>query len=86
MVQESPIQVAIWFDTEVEPGLSILRVVNTQGQLVSNGNGEVDMNNRRLLRTRLPILPAGSYRVSWRALSRDGHITQGSYRFTVGPR
>lgn len=30
-------------------------------------------------------LAAGAYTVAWHALSKDGHKTQGSYRFTVKP-
>ncbi len=30
-------------------------------------------------------LPPGTYKVTWHALSTDGHRTQGSYEFTEAP-
>ncbi|HEX7124257.1 MAG TPA: copper resistance protein CopC, partial [Thermodesulfobacteriota bacterium] len=32
-----------------------------------------------------PDLPAGAYTVKYRVLSADGHVVEGSYRFTVKP-
>ena len=37
----------------------------------------------RTLLVRLPPLPPGPYRVTWRAVARDTHRTAGSFRFTV---
>ena len=37
----------------------------------------------RTLLVRLPPLPPGPYRVTWRAVARDTHRTAGSLRFTV---
>ena len=34
----------------------------------------------------LPSLAAGSYVVSWRALSQDGHVTSGALHFSVVPQ
>lgn len=34
----------------------------------------------------LPALIAGTYLVSWRATSADGHVMPGRIRFTVSPR
>ena len=33
----------------------------------------------------LPALPPGTYVVSWRAASADGHVMPGRIRFTVSP-
>ena len=39
----------------------------------------------RTLRVALPTLTPGTYSVTWRALSADGHITSGAVRFTIAP-
>lgn len=39
----------------------------------------------RVLRAALPTLVPGVYRVTWRVLSADGHITSGTVRFTIAP-
>lgn len=82
-VQGSPTQVRIWFDGDLEPLFSTLQVKNAQGQPVSQGKGQVDPQNPRLLETQVPPLKAGSYRVFWSVIARDGHRTSGDYRFTV---
>jgi methionine-rich copper-binding protein CopC len=33
----------------------------------------------------LPPLAPGSYRLRWRALSRDGHVVPGEIRFSIAP-
>lgn len=37
----------------------------------------------RTLRVALPTLAAGSYTLTWRALSQDGHITSGTLHFSI---
>jgi len=38
-----------------------------------------------LLRVSLPVLPPGAYRVTWRVLSVDAHVTEGDFTFDVAP-
>lgn len=83
VVEHSPDLVQIWFDAELEPGLCSLRVVDGHENQVSRGKAEVDPANPSLLKASVLPLPVGVYRVYWRVLSKDGHITQGDYRFTV---
>jgi hypothetical protein len=33
----------------------------------------------------LPPLPPGTYRVYWRVLSADTHVTEGDFSFVVAP-
>ena len=86
VVDSSPGQVRIWFDAELESGLCSLQVVDEHGSQVSRGKAEVDQVNPELLKASVLPLPAGVYRVHWRVLSKDGHVTQGDYRFTVRPK
>ena len=45
-----------------------------------------DPKNTRAVTAPLPAnLPAGRYLVRWRALSPDGHRTQGDFGFTIAP-
>ncbi len=51
---------------------------------VSLGTARLDPADGALLIAPLAApLPAGTYTVSWHALSTDGHKTNGSYSFTV---
>jgi Uncharacterized protein, homolog of Cu resistance protein CopC len=48
----------------------------------------VDRNDRKVdaavVRVSVPPLAPGKYRVKWRALSADAHVTQGDFTFEVG--
>jgi len=39
----------------------------------------------RVLRVALPTLTPGTYSVTWRVLSADGHVASGAVHFTIAP-
>ena len=80
-VQQSPKQVRIEFDSELEPVFSGIEVRNAQGKVIS-GQSRVEPGNT-VLEAPLPAVGPGTYHVYWHAVGRDGHRTQGDYRFTV---
>ena len=84
-VKVAPAQVRIWFTESLEPAFSSLRVVNEAGRRVDKGDSQVDPTNLRLLRVSLPPLPPGTYKVIWRVLSVDSHVTEGDFTFRVTP-
>ena len=79
----SPSHVRIWFDADLEPAFSTLRVLDAQGRQVNQETGQVNPAHSRLLEARLPPLIPGVYHVVWRVIARDGHATEGDYFFTV---
>ncbi|MFC3110633.1 copper resistance protein CopC [Undibacterium arcticum] len=83
VIDSSPSQVRIWFDGQIEPAFSTLRVLDGQGRQVNQEAGQVDPAQPRLLEARLPPLSPGAYHVFWRVIARDGHVTEGDYVFTV---
>jgi methionine-rich copper-binding protein CopC len=46
-------------------------------------NPEVDKGDRKHLGVSVVDLPAGRYRVMWRAVSVDAHTTEGDFTFDV---
>jgi copper resistance protein C len=82
-VRTAPSQVRIWFDGDIEPRFSQVRVASANGQPVDRGDSQVDSQNRRLLHVGLAPLAPGKYRVTWSVLSVDGHRTEGDYSFTL---
>jgi methionine-rich copper-binding protein CopC len=58
-------------------------VHNAEGKMVDKRDGRVNPSDSMLLEVSIPRLPAGSYRVFWSVLSRDGHRTMGDYTFVV---
>ncbi|MFD2273813.1 copper resistance protein CopC [Undibacterium arcticum] len=81
VIDSSPSQVRIWFDGQIEPAFSTLRVLDGQGRQVNQEAGQVDPAQPRLLEARLPPLSPGAYHVFWRVIARDGHVTEGDYVF-----
>ena len=86
VVRAAPAEVQLLFSEAVEPALSRVQVVDQAGRRADAGKVRVDPGNKRLLRVALqPNLAPGSYRVSWRVVSVDTHVIQGSYSFVVRP-
>ena len=82
-VDRAPSQVRIWFDGELEPTFSTARVETEDRRRVDAGDARVDPQNGRLLEVSVPPLAPGRYRVYWSVIARDGHRTEGDFRFRV---
>ncbi len=75
-----PPAVRVWFDGEIEPAFSTLRVDDAAKRRVDRNDVRVQGN---LLQVSLPPLPSGRYQVHWSVVARDGHRTEGSFPFRV---
>jgi len=82
-VASSPVSVRIWFDGDLEPVFSTIAVQDASGKKVDKGNGRVNPSDAKLLEVSIPPLPAGTYRVIWNVVARDGHRTMGDYTFVI---
>jgi len=78
-------QVRIWFSENLEAAFSSIKVLDSAKHEVQQGKAQLDKANRALLAVTIPALPAGTYKVVWRAVSTDTHITNGDFTFTVAP-
>ena len=86
MVKESPKEVKLTFTEEVEPAFSKMQVFDAAGKQVDEKNVHTDPKNGRGLIVSLPgSLGAGTYKVVWRAVSKDTHVTQGDFTFVKEP-
>jgi copper resistance protein C len=84
-VHGSPAEVKLWFSQALEPAFSTVRVVDKDGKQVDRKDKRVAAGDAPLLRVSLTPLAPGTYRVIWRALSADGHVTRGDFTFDVAP-
>lgn len=86
VLAESPPTVTAWFAEELASGESSLKVFDTSGQQVDNGDGGVDLNDpdHASMVVTLPALPNGSYTVQYHILLLDGDATDGAFAFAVG--
>jgi copper resistance protein C len=82
-VHESPKEVRLWFTEPLEPAFCRLRVVDASGKDVDAGDSHVDASNASILAATVHALPPGTYRVVWRVVSVDTHVTEGDYTFDI---
>ena len=81
----SPRTVTIWFTEPIAPTLSSIRVLNSEGLRVDNGDYGSLAGDLTSLTVSLPTLPRGTYTVAWSNLSAvDGHRINGFFAFAVG--
>ena len=82
-VDVAPSAIRIWFDGDIEPVFSTIRVEGPDKQRVDLDDARVDTKDSTLLEVSLPPLPSGAYQVLWSAVARDGHRTEGSFPFHI---
>jgi copper resistance protein C len=79
----APAAVRVWFDGDIEPVFSTIRVETADRKRVDKGDVQVDPHDGTLLEVGLPPLPSGEYHVFWSVVARDGHRTEGSFPFQI---
>ena len=80
-VASAPREVKLWFTEKLEPAFSTITVTNPTGQLIDSGTVRVSGDQMSIS---LGLGGAGTYRVTWHAVSVDTHTTDGNFTFQVG--
>ena len=83
-VHAPPSEVRIQYTEELEPAYSTAHVEDASGATVSTAT-HVDATEKSVLIVPLGPLKPGRYKVIWKVLSVDTHVTNGSFNFTVAP-
>ncbi len=82
-VQTAPNEVRIRFTENIEPAFSKIQVFNVSGNEVDKRDVHLDRSDPAVLQVSLPPLGTGTYKVVWRVVSVDTHVTEGSFSFRV---
>ena len=82
-VQTSPSEVQIRFTENIEPAVSSIQVFDASGKEVDKRDLHLDGSDHALVHISLRQLGAGSYKVVWRVVSVDTHVTNGNFTFRV---
>ncbi len=82
-LQGPPREVRVLFTEKIEPALSTIQVFDASGKEVDKQDAHLDRSNHALLHVSLPRLEAGTYKVVWRVVSVDTHVTNGSFSFRL---
>ena len=82
-IQTSPGEIRIRFTENIEPAVSSIQVFDASGKEVDKRDLYLDRSDHALLHVSLPALGAGTYKVVWRVVSVDTHVTNGNFTFRI---
>lgn len=83
VLDASPAEIRLTFNERLESGLYYIRVYDGMGREVTKEEARLSQDQRDV-QVALPTLRNGSYTVSYRVISADGHPVSASYVFHVG--
>jgi copper resistance protein C len=82
-VKTAPAEVRLRFTERLEAAYSTVQVVTESGQRVDHGDARLDDADPTVLRVSITTTGPGTYKVIWRVLSVDTHVTKGDFTFRV---
>jgi methionine-rich copper-binding protein CopC len=82
-VDTPPTEIEIWFTEKLEPAFSQIQLFDHRGKPVTQNRATVDVSDPSLLKLDIPALAPGEYKVTWKVMSVDTHMTVGNFSFTV---
>lgn len=83
VLTDSPKEVRVRFTETLEGSFSGIQVTDAAGKTLTSDKAVIESGDSSAMRLSLPALKAGTYRVRWTAVTRDGHRIKGEYSFTV---
>jgi methionine-rich copper-binding protein CopC len=85
-VAVSPAELDLKFSEAVNLKFSGVKVAGPDKATVATGDASLAQGDESMLVVPVsPALSAGAYTVDWHVLSKDGHKSHGTYKFTVKP-
>ena len=81
-VLKAPQTVTLWFTEQLEPAFSNVQVLDETGNRVDLG-WHADAKDASIIVAVLKPLSPGLYKVMWKAVSIDTHVTNGDFTFRV---
>jgi methionine-rich copper-binding protein CopC len=85
-VTRPPHEVRLVFNEKINPALSELKIFNLKGLQVDNRDCHCTELKSTSLTVGLPPLPAGKYKVVWKVVSKDSHLSKGDFTFRIVTR
>jgi methionine-rich copper-binding protein CopC len=85
-VAKSPTELRLQFSEAIEPKFSSIELARKGDGIIDTGPAGLDPHDERALVVAIQaVLAPGAYKVTWRVVSRDTHVTSGDFTFEVGP-
>jgi methionine-rich copper-binding protein CopC len=85
VIKASPTEVKVWFTQKLVITFSDLQVLDAAGKEVDKHDKRLGPSDQALLIVSTPALKPGKYKVVWKAVSVDTHVTHGDFSFEVAP-
>lgn len=82
-LSESPSQIQLWFNEDIEAAYASVEVLNSNGKTVSVDAPKAVEDDPKSVVLAMPALTPGSYKVQFRVLSVDGHVVESNYSFRI---
>lgn len=82
-VAAAPTEIDLTFSEQLNVKFTGIKITGPDGAEVKVDSEMLMDGDKTLMATLKEALAPGSYKVSWHALSQDGHKSQGSYDFIV---
>lgn len=80
----APKELRLQYSESLVPDASSVTVTGPGGAAVATGKLVLDAKDKRTVHVPFTATPApGAYKVSWTMKTTDGHVTDGSFGFTV---
>jgi methionine-rich copper-binding protein CopC len=83
VVAAAPKEVRLQFNEQIELPFSKVKLLDQKGVTVEPTKLDLDKSNPKAMIATMPPLHAGSYRVQWTTVTRDGHKVKGEFSFQV---
>lgn len=84
-VHAAPAAISLRFSEAIEPALSSISVARADGIAVPLAAPTVTERGTVLVAAVRSAMAPGLYRVRWRVVSVDTHVTQGDFSFRIAP-
>lgn len=85
VVSTLPTEIRLWFSQKPEVGLTTVRLLREDSSQVELGKVARTDDSTSVKAALDAALVPGTYTVSWRSVSKDGHAVRGSYHFNMIP-
>ena len=80
---QTPTQVQLWFNEEIEKDYASLTVLDADKNPITDIRPHIAADDPKAIVLPVSHLAPGKYTVKFRVLSVDGHVVDSSYDFTV---
>ena len=81
----SPAEIRLWFNERPEIPFTSVTILRADSSKIATIKAVATPDSMAVSAPLPQPLPAGSYLITWRTASRDGHAIRGSYGFSIAP-